>query len=254
MELQINGLHALVTGASKGIGLACAQLLLQEGVRVSGVSRSTSPLAEALNFHGIQADLGAASGGLGALDEAEHVYGPVDILINCAGAAERTPYPELDVAAYQAAMQAKYFTYLHILDPVVKRMAARGVGAVVNIVGIGGKWANPTHLAGGAANAALMLAGSGLAAAYAAQGVRVNTINPGQVRTERLLRRHDAEVRLAQQEGRLPPQAPGSHLPLGRAAEPQEIAAMAVFLASPRASYVTGAVVNMDGAAHPCVV
>jgi len=133
------------------------------------------------------------------------------------------------------------------MDPLVKRMGQRGCGVIINIVGAGGKVANPMHLAGGAANAALMLVSAGLAAAYAGKGVRINAINPGQVLTERLRQRLDAETRPG-------PGQPGEKLPLGRPAEPEEIANVAVFLASPRASYVTGAIVAMDGASTPMVV
>jgi NAD(P)-dependent dehydrogenase (short-subunit alcohol dehydrogenase family) len=132
-------------------------------------------------------------------------------------------------------------------------MAARGTGAVVNIIGMGGKVANPVHLAGGSANAALMLASTGLAAAYGRSGVRVNAINPGPVLTERLAERTESEKRLAAAEGRPAPPEPGTLMPLGRVARPEEIAAVAVFLASPRASYVNGAIVPMDGAASPVI-
>ena len=101
------------------------------------------------------------------------------MLVNSAGAARRYAPDDLDAAAWHAAMDAKFFSYIHPLDVVVKRMAARGRGAIVNIIGAGGKVANPVHLPGGAANAALMLATTGLAAAFGPKGVRINGINPG---------------------------------------------------------------------------
>ncbi len=111
--------------------------------------------------------------------EVERDIGAIDVLVNSAGAARRSAPADLDAAAWHAAMDAKYFSYIHPLDAVLKRMAARGRGAVVNIIGSGGKVANPVHLPGGAANAALMLASTGLAAAFAPKGIRVNAINPG---------------------------------------------------------------------------
>ncbi|MGQ2981762.1 MAG: SDR family oxidoreductase, partial [Polaromonas sp.] len=257
MDLQLAGKHVLVTGASKGIGYACALGFLQEGARVSLVSRSEDGLKlaaasllaaqpeSAWRIAYFAADLQDAAAAQGALDAAEAAHGPVDILINCAGAAKRTAPADLQPQAWHDAMQAKYFTYIHMMDPLVKRMGQRGSGVIINIVGAGGKVANPTHLAGGAANAALMLVSAGLAAAYASQGVRINALNPGQVLTERLRARLDAETRLAETEGRPAPGKPGDKLPLGRPAEPEEIANVAVFLASPRASYVTGAIVAM---------
>ena len=84
-------------------------------------------------------------------------------------------------------MDAKFFTYVNAFDPLAKRMAARGRGVIVNVIGMGGKVASSTHLPGGAANAALMLATAGLANAYAARGVRVVGVNPGLTATERLV-------------------------------------------------------------------
>ena len=106
------------------------------------------------------------------VDQVESDIGAIDVLVNSAGAARRSAPADLDAAAWHAAMDAKYFSYIHPLDAVLKRMAARGRGAVVNIIGSGGKVANPVHLPGGAANAALMLASTGLAAAFAPKGIR----------------------------------------------------------------------------------
>ena len=97
---------------------------------------------------------------------AEAELGPIDVLVNSAGAARRYAPADLDADAWHAAMDAKYFSYIHPMDAVLKRMVARGRGAIVNIIGMGGKVANPVHLPGGAANAALMLATTGLAAAF----------------------------------------------------------------------------------------
>jgi len=261
MDLELNGRHVLVTGASGGIGLACVKACLAEGARVSMLARDETRLHEALaglaspaSVAVFAADLCDADATLAALDAVEAGFGPVDALISAAGAARRTAPAELDAAAWRAAMDAKFFTTIHVVEPTAKRMAARGQGAIVNIVGMGGKVANPTHLAGGSANAALMLATVGLAAAYARSGVRVNAINPGMVQTARLAARTDAEARLAVLEGRPAPPAPGAGMALGRPARPEEIANVAVFLASPRASYVNGAVVSMDGATTPIVV
>lgn len=262
MDLGLAGRHVLVTGASRGIGFACVQAFLAEGAKVTMLSRDENALsaaAQSLDAGGRvlwrAADLRDPVSALAALESAEAGagFGALDVLVNCAGAARRRPPDELDAAAWNDAMQAKFFSYIHIMSPAVQRMAARGAGCVVNVVGAGGKVANPTHLAGGAANAALLLASAGMAAAYARQGVRINALNPGQVATDRLRQRHEAEARLAALEGRPPPAAPGAALPLGRPAEPREIADMVVFLASPRASYVTGATIAMDGATTPMI-
>lgn len=266
MDLELAGKHILITGGSKGIGLACARGFLQEGARVSLVARNEDVLkAAALSLADARpdaerlvatyaCDLGDPQAAIQLVARVEQAHGPVDVLVNAAGAARRSPPDELDAARWHAAMQAKYFSYIHVMDPLVKRMAARGAGAIVNVVGAGGKVASPTHLAGGAANAALMLASAGLANAYAARGVRVNVVNPGPVATERLEEGLKADARLhgiTVQEAR---ERIDARQPLGRIAEAREVADAVVFLASARASYITGAVLSMDGAAVPMVV
>lgn len=262
MDLQLTGQHVLVTGGSKGIGLACARGFLDEGARVTLVSRNPAHLAAAQASLGadasrlatVAADLCDAAAALAALDSAEAGLGPVDILVNSAGAARRTPPDELQPEAWHAAMQAKYFSYIHMIDPVVKRMGQRGRGAIVNVVGNGGKVASPIHLPGGAANAALMLVSAGLAAAYGPRGVRVNAINPGLTLTDRLREGLAADARLQQISPEQALQRAREKLPLGRLAEPEEIANAVLFLASAKASYITGAILAMDGAVTPMVV
>jgi NAD(P)-dependent dehydrogenase (short-subunit alcohol dehydrogenase family) len=266
MDLQLDGKHALITGGSKGIGLACARGLLEEGARVSLVSRDMKNLTSARRMLLAEidgagdriaiysADLKDAGEAARMVSEAEAASGPIDILVNSAGAARRTPPDDLTPADWQAAMQAKYFTYIHVMDPVIKRMAVRGQGAIVNVIGSGGKTASPTHLPGGAANAALMLASAGLANAYASRNVRVNAVNPGITRTERMQQGLEADAKLAGISVDEALLRANAALPLGRIATPQEIANAVVFLCSPRASYITGAILAMDGAAKPMVV
>lgn len=264
MDLQLKHQHILITGGSKGIGLACAQAFLQEGAKVSLVSRDSANLDKARQtlqtqfaadrIHTVAADLRDAQAALAALNSAEAAFGPVDVLVNSAGAAKRTPAPELTPEAWQDAMQAKYFTYIHMINPAIQRMAARGTGNVVNVVGNGGKVASPIHLPGGAANAALMLASVGLAAAYGPQGIRVNAVNPGLTRTDRL---QEGLVADARNQGISTEQAMTqavARIPMGRMAEPEEIANAVVFLASAKASYITGICMSMDGALNPIVV
>ncbi len=263
MDLNLSGKHILITGGSKGIGLACAQAFLAEGARVSLVSRSEANLArarESLSAHGndrvqtYAADLTQPASAQAALDAAIATFGPVDVLVNSAGAAKRTPAPELTPQAWHDAMQAKYFSYIHMIDPVIKQMGQRGKGNIVNVVGNGGKVASPIHLAGGAANAALMLATAGLANAYAAQGIRVNAINPGLTRTERLKEGMAADARLQGIETEEAMKRAMAKIPMGRMAEPEEIARVVLFLASDAASYVTGINMSMDGATTPLIV
>ena len=263
MDLHLHDKHILITGGSKGIGLACAQAFLAEGARVTLISRDTANLArarerlaahEAARIHTHAADLRDASAAQASLDAAEAALGPVEVLVNSAGAAKRTPPSELTPQAWQDAMQAKYFSYIHMIDPTIKRMAQRGAGSIVNVVGNGGKVASPIHLPGGAANAALMLASAGLAAAYGPQGIRVNAINPGLTLTDRLQEGMAADARLQGIGTDEAMRRAVARIPLGRMAEPEEVARVVLFLASDAASYVTGICMTMDGAATPIVV
>ena len=179
MDLGLTDKIVVVTGASKGIGFACAAAFAGEGARVILVSRSAANLEAArakfpASRHAPQllvADLVDAGQASRLIDQVESEIGAIDVLVNSAGAARRSAPADLDAAAWHAAMDAKYFSYIHPLDAVLKRMAVRGRGAVVNIIGSGGKVANPVHLPGGAANAALMLASTGLAVAFAPKGI-----------------------------------------------------------------------------------
>ncbi|MEJ7931851.1 SDR family oxidoreductase [Ramlibacter sp. AN1015] len=262
MDLELRGRHVLVTGGSKGIGLACAQAFGREGARLTLVARDAAAMDAAVrqladagvDAQGWCADLREAAAAEDVVARAWDERGPLDVLVNCAGAARRTPFAELSAQAWHDAMAAKFFAYVHVMGPVVQRMGAAGRGAIVNVVGAGGKVASPTHLPGGSANAALMLASAGMAAAYGPRGVRVNVVNPGLTRTERLQEGLAAEARLQQTSAEQVLAAHEQRLPLRRLAEAGEIADAVVFLASARASYISGAVVAMDGAVTPMVV
>ncbi len=261
MQLGLDGRITLVTGGSKGIGFACAQLFAAEGARVVIVSRTPEHLqsavtelrAEGRSVAMYHSDLRDADDAGRMVAAVEADIGPIDILINSAGAAKRYAPETLTPQAWHDTMDAKYFTTMHVLDPVLKRMAARGRGAVVNIIGQGGKVAGIHHIAGGAANSAIMLATAGLAHAYARQGIRINAINPGATMTGRVREALELEARqqgITEDEALARAQA---RIPLGRFARPEDIAQMAAFLASECASYVTGAIIPMDGGSNPVI-
>jgi NAD(P)-dependent dehydrogenase (short-subunit alcohol dehydrogenase family) len=255
MDLGLEGRVVVIAGASKGIGLACAEVFAREGAKVVGISRDPQRLHEAqrqlgemdLSMAVHTADLSDSVATKMVMECIENDHGAIDILINCAGAARRRPVDELDAEALQAAMQAKYFPYMYAIDAVIRRMAERGRGSIVNVVGQGGRQVSTVHIGGGAANAALMLASVGYATAYAARGVRVNVINPGITHTGRMEEGLAASARATGRSRDELLKEQTAEIPMGRVAEPMEIARVAVFLASSMASYVTGAIIPMDG-------
>jgi NAD(P)-dependent dehydrogenase (short-subunit alcohol dehydrogenase family) len=258
MDLGLKDKKVLITGGSKGIGLACARAFIAEGARVALVSRSEENLKKAKaslrDAYVIAADLTNAEAAAAMIEKVEKEFGALDVLVNSAGAAKRTDADDLTPAAWRAGMDAKYFSYINVIDPVIKRMGKRGSGAVINIIGSGGKVASPTHLAGGAANAALLLATSGLAYAYASKGVRVVGVSPGVTRTERVAEGLKAEAKRANVSVEQAEKQMVARLPMGRPAEPEEIADIVVFAASERGRYLTGANISTDGAASHVVI
>ena len=261
MELGLSNKVVLVTGGSKGIGYACAEAFCAEGARVAIASRSDANLNDAKqrlaeNGHqvlAIRANLVMSEDATALVAGVEQALGPIDVLVNSAGAAKRYAPEELSTQAWHEAMDAKFFTTVHAIDAVLPSMLARGHGVIINIVGMGGKVASPIHLPGGAANAALMLVSTGLAATYGKQGIRVNAINPGTTLTGRVKGSLEIEAKrkgVSEAEVLATSQA---RIPLGRYGEPSEVAQVALFLASDRASYLTGAIVPMDGGANPVI-
>ena len=255
MKLNLERKVVLVTGGSKGIGLACARGFAEEKARVAIASRSQENLdrarqtlaKEGFEVAALRGDLSNPGDAQSIVSSTERLLGPIDVLVNSAGAAKRYQADEYDAEAWHQGMNAKYFTYVHAMDAVRPGMIERRLGAIVNIIGMGGKIAHPVFLSGGAANAALMLVTTGWAHVLGRYGIRVNGINPANTLTERVHAGIRAE---AQAQGITEAEAlerSQSKIPMGRYARPEEVAAVTLFLASDQASYVTGVIVPMDG-------
>ena len=253
MDLRLSGRRALVTGASKGIGFASAKLLAQEGCDVVLVSRSKPDLEHAkarIEAAAPKARIEIASHDL-SKDEAVPAlverYGErTDILVNNAGAIPGGTLADIDQPRWREAWELKLFGYIGMTRAFHARMAARRSGVIVNVIGAAGERVSASYIAGSTANAGLMAFTRALGAASPAHGVRVVGINPGPVSTGRLetLQRGRAKSLLGDPERW---REMLTDLPFGRAATPEEIAAMVAFLASDLSAYTTGTIVTIDG-------
>jgi len=251
MDLGLAGKTALITGGSKGIGRAAAAALAAEGVAVTLVARSAGPLAEAAKAirTTTQVPLQAIAADLSRQDEIERLAAAVptpDILVNNAGAIPPGTLAAVDNAAWRQAWDLKVFGYISLTRLIHARMAERGSGVIVNVIGAAGEKFDPDYITGSAGNAALMAFTRALGRASPAHGVRVVGINPGPVETERLvmLSRARAEKNLSDASRWRDLFA---RMPFGRPAQPAEIGAAVAFLASPRSAYTNATILTIDG-------
>ncbi len=251
MELNLQGKVALITGASRGIGRAIADGLAAEGVHLHLVARSRIDLerarSELMERHSVHVEVHAMD--LSQRGRAEALatrVGTVDILINNAGAIPTGPLNAVDEDIWRQSWDLKVFAYINLCRAMYGRMREVGSGAILNVIGTGGERHDPGYIAGVTGNAGLMAFTRAMGAAGPRHGVRVVGVNPGLTRTDRMEKQARIRARMA---GRDPEQWPRmlGRLPFDRPAEPVEVADVVVFLASPRASYVSGTIVTVDG-------
>jgi len=253
MDLQLNDKRVLITGGTRGIGLACALAFANEGCNVTIVgSRPESVDAALLRFSpeqrgrvdGIAADLGQR----GAAARLGEPLAGADIVVNNAGAIPGGGLERVDDAQWRAAWDLKLYSYVDTTRTALPAMMARGHGVIVNVIGIAGAAPRYDYLCGSMANAALTSFTHAVGAHASANGVRVVGVNPGPTETDRLVTLTRARARERFGDDEQWPQML-AHLPFGRATQPDEIADLVVFLASSRASYLSGVVVDADGGA-----
>ena len=251
MDLKLAGRTALITGGSKGIGLAVAKWFAAEGVHPCLVARSSDALHRAadeirslapVKVETLAADLADAT----ARARVAERFPDVDILVNNAGAVPGGAIDAVDEATWRAAWDLKVFGYVGLTRAYLARMQARGRGVIINVIGIGGERLDFNYIAGSTGNAALMALTRALGGRSADFGVRVLGVNPGPVATERLegLSRRRAAAELGDAERW---RERFKHLPWGRPATCDEIAASVVFLASDLSSYTSGTILTIDG-------
>ena len=251
MDLQLAGKTALITGGSKGIGRATAEVLAGEGVNVILVAREQGALDEAaagirakrqVNVRTIAADLSSDA----AVRKVAAEAGELDILVNNAGAIPPGDVGSIDDTRWRQAWDLKVFGYISFCRVIYGQMKAKKAGVIINVIGAAGEKFPTNYIAGAAGNASLMAFTRALGKGAPADGLRVVAINPGPVETDRLvmLRRAEAQQKFGDPE-RWRELSAG--MPFGRAATPAEIGNAVAFLASPMSGYTTGTVLTIDG-------
>lgn len=256
MDLQLIDKVAFVTGASKGIGRAVAEQLAQEGADVVITARTAGPLEQTAG------DIAARTGRTivalaGDMSKAEDVdrcvketmtrFGRIDILVTCAGSSPGGLLEELTEEHWMSSLNLKFMGYVRSVRAVIPHMRERGEGAIVLVVGNDGLKPSYWEMTAGVANAADINFASSVAEQYGRYGVRINTVNPGPVNTDRWDGLEKAFARDKKVDQQRAHELAVSSIPLGRICEPQEVASLVTFLVSPRAYFINGAHIPIDG-------
>ncbi|WP_226575602.1 SDR family oxidoreductase [Acuticoccus sediminis] len=249
MQLELNGKVALITGASQGIGRALALVLAEEGCHLHLAARNGEALAELkselapydVNVTIHPADLSTTA----AMEELAEACGEVDILMNNAGDIPAGSIEDVTDEAIRKGFDLKVFGYITLSREFWKRRKGKG-GVIVNVIGNSGENWDAAYFAGSTGNAALMSFTKALGGRSLDHGVRVVGVNPGPVDTARMLKIMKRKaIDMLGDESRW--EELYAKYPGGRPATAREVADLCAFLASPRAAYITGTIVTIDG-------
>lgn len=254
MDLGVRGKTAIITGGSKGIGLATALLLAAEGAEVAIVAREAEALQSAVNqireqtgteVLAISADVSKAEEVERAVAETAAHFGGIQILVNNAGTAAARPFEQVETAAWSADLDLKLFGAVNFSRAVLPYMRQAGGGAIVNVTAIGGKTPGASSLPTSVSRAAGLALTKAMSKDLAADRIRVNAVCIGLIRSAQIERTWQAKSpELSWDEFA----ADARHgIPLGRIGSAQEAANVIGFLVSDAASFVTGTSVNIDG-------
>jgi NAD(P)-dependent dehydrogenase (short-subunit alcohol dehydrogenase family) len=253
MELGLRGRMAMITGGSKGIGLATAKVFAAEGCNLILVARTATDLDKVKirleESSSIEVTTHAVDvSELSAIDRLVAAHPDIDILINNAGAIPAGRLDEVDDKRWRDAWELKVFGYINMVRAFYGTMKKRGRGVIINIIGSAGERLESGYIAGSTGNAGLIAFTKAMGASSPADNIRVVGINPGPIDTERLqtIMKKRAKDRFGDSDRWLEMYA---SLPFGRAGKPEEIASMAAFLASDLSAYTSGTVVTIDAGA-----
>jgi 3-oxoacyl-[acyl-carrier protein] reductase len=254
MDLDLTGKVAIVTGASRGIGHAIARRLAEKGMTVTVAARSEDLLRRLtgdIQSAGRQArahpgDLRDPAACSALVADTISQFGRLDLLVNNAGATKRGDFLAFTDDDWADGFALKFYAAVRLSRAAWPHLRAAG-GCIINIAGVGGRTGSAEFTIGGSVNAAMLNLTKSLADRGVADGVRVNAINPGSILTDRLaarVQRRAAESNLSPDEAA---RQMTREMGVSRFGHPSEIAAAVAFLASPAASYVQGAVIDIDG-------
>jgi NAD(P)-dependent dehydrogenase (short-subunit alcohol dehydrogenase family) len=256
VDLGLSGSVCLVTGSTGGIGLEVARLLAAEGATVvtSGRRGEAPGVGEALH---VAADLGRAGEPARVVQEVAEKLGRVDCLVNNVGLAVQRSFDEVTDEQWDELWHLNVMSYVRAIRAALPGMKERGAGVIVNVSSTAGKRPSASMPDYSVTKAAVLSLSRLIADVYAKDGIRCNAVTPGPTATDAWLGEGGLADQQAERSGKTRDEvlaAVGGGRPLGRLAEPEEIASVIAFLCSPRSAYVTGAAWSADGGTVPIII